>query len=72
MRVLEVARAHVHPSGNVYSPVTNLLFWSLQTRYRRSRFRWHEHTCHLRVSNTLLLLIYISGVCKHVSVDPDL
>ncbi|KAL2721960.1 LOW QUALITY PROTEIN: hypothetical protein V1477_020780 [Vespula maculifrons] len=38
MRVLEVARAHVPPSGKLYSPVTNLHFWSLQTRFRRSRF----------------------------------
>ncbi|KAL2721972.1 LOW QUALITY PROTEIN: hypothetical protein V1477_020792 [Vespula maculifrons] len=34
----EVARAHVPPSGILYSPVTNLHFWSLQTRFRRSRF----------------------------------
>ncbi|KAL2721968.1 LOW QUALITY PROTEIN: hypothetical protein V1477_020790 [Vespula maculifrons] len=38
MRVLEVARAHVPPSGKLYSPVKNLQLWSLQKFSRRSRF----------------------------------
>ncbi|KAL2721977.1 hypothetical protein V1477_020797 [Vespula maculifrons] len=72
MIVLEVARAHVPPSGKSYSPVKNLQHWSLQKFSRRSRFKWHEHTCHLQVSHILLLRIYNTGVCKNFPEDPDL
>ncbi|KAL2721958.1 LOW QUALITY PROTEIN: hypothetical protein V1477_020778 [Vespula maculifrons] len=38
MSVLEVPRAHVPPTGKLYSPVKNLQLWSLQKFSRRSRF----------------------------------